>query len=104
MLEELLQKEKESLHISLNNVTRKGDIGVALPFICMGAGASRKAQLPSKVVLILYRLGYICGGNLDPAWTGEDKPGSNMILEVNGSAHTEVAPGSSTKGETELER
>lgn len=51
MLEELLQKEKESLHISLNNVTRKGDIGVALPFICMGAGASRKAQLPSKVVV-----------------------------------------------------
>ncbi|KAI3854514.1 hypothetical protein MKX03_033421, partial [Papaver bracteatum] len=41
--------------------------------------------------------------NLDAAWTGENMPGS-MILEVNGSAHTEVAADSLTKGETDMER
>ncbi|KAI3912890.1 hypothetical protein MKW98_012832 [Papaver atlanticum] len=41
--------------------------------------------------------------NLDAAWTGENMPGS-MILEVNSSAHTEVAADSLTKGETDMER
>ncbi|XP_026438658.1 1-phosphatidylinositol-3-phosphate 5-kinase FAB1B-like isoform X2 [Papaver somniferum] len=41
--------------------------------------------------------------NLDAAWTGENLPGS-VILEVNSSAHTEVAADSLAKGETDTER